>query len=265
MRKIYVILGLSAAVLVIIVVALFGKDYVKTQKELSQNSYIFIDNNVKWEYRKGYWYNLEEQEADRIMNQFSFQVYQDKSYVGVYYLKQYDESWYFFDSNNNSRSIYGKLFAYSGDKKIQMVSMEPSVMDGNDDLYYRTILNNNKISYEELSNLSTKEKLVYDFDGDGQDETLYAVSNVFSDIIYSDRVFSFVYLVDDGEIELLISENNPLKDVLSTYSYSISYVININDSKDYQLILEGNIFRPNGDCYKMFQRMNGRYRMIKAC
>lgn len=265
MKKIYVILGVLAGVYVGVMLIVYGRDYQKEQTELKKSSYILIDNNIRWEYRKGYWYNLNDKDLVKILNENEFQVFENKRKMGTYHLNNYDETWYFFDSKNNSKQIEGKFFGFSGDKTINVLNREPVEMSSLDEEYYRQILNDNKISYEELKNLSTKQKLVYDLDDDGETETIYAVSNVFSNTIYSDKVFSFVYIIDNQKIQLLTSEINEIRDVLSTYSYSIAYIVDINEDRKYELILEGNIFRPNSDCYKMFQEIRGNYKMIKAC
>ncbi len=56
-----------------------------------------------------------------------------------------------------------------------------------------------------ISLLSSLDKITYDFDRDGVDETMYAASNAFVEETY-DKEFSLVFYIDSGKTEILFQE-----------------------------------------------------------
>ena len=193
-----------------------------------------------------------------MFNDNKFEVYKDQEYKGSYYIQNYDDTWYFFDDKNVSQDLYGQLFAYKSDKAIDVVNFkeeEPSLMEVN------SVLNKYNIKVNSFDDLSISQKISMDFDNDGTDEYIYSLSNYMSNTVKT-TIFSIVVYVDNDKYSDIIKFLD--KDV--KYIYSLSNIIDVNEDKKYEIIVEHEKpYNASLNCHSMYGLKKGKYDTINSC
>lgn len=251
MQKKYIVIVFILIIYMVITLLIFGVD----KEPVSNGTYIIIDNSTRWKYEDNKWDNLDIQ--DDIFTDTEFIVYKDQIYQGKYYLQNYNDTWYFFDKNNQSYDLYGQLFAYSSQNQINVVEFTVKEVELNE---VNQILNEYDIVISNMSELSYAQKITLDFDNDGKDEYIYSISNLMAENIKNDA-FSLVLYVDENKTSEII--NNITN---ANYIYSISNIIDLNADQKYELIIEHQ--KPMNismNCHSMYQFKKGKYELIKSC
>ena len=195
MQKKYIIIACILSLYVLVMILIFG---VK-KETITDNTYLVVGNNTRWQYKDKKWSNLEIQDEE--FDERKFEVYKDQIYKGSYYLQNYSDTWYFFDENGKPHDLYGELFAYSSPEKINVVSFNierPTIDEINN------ILKKYNIMVNDISELTHYQKVSYNLDSDEELETIYSISNLVIDDESS--TFSIVVFEDKGKIHEIISE-----------------------------------------------------------
>ena len=172
MQKKYVVIVSILIIYMVIMLLIFGGD----KESVANGTYIVVGNDARWKYEDDKWDNLDTQ--DDIFNDTEFNVYKNQVYQGKYYLQNYNDTWYFFDKNNQSYDLEGQLFAYSSEDEINVIEFtveEAGLNELND------LLKKYNMIVSSMSELSYAQKISLDFDNDQKDEYIYErVNNLFS-------------------------------------------------------------------------------------
>lgn len=124
----------------------------------------------------------------------------------------------------NEEMIYG----YSKNLKLEKIDYSKESLNQSDlEKVNQILLENGIIGYEYLN---TSEKVSFDFNNDGANETIYFVSNLFDETIY-DKVFSLVFMINNNEINYLIKQ---VDNKINSYNLcvpSLNSIYNINGNK----------------------------------
>lgn len=251
MQKKYIIIGSILVIYVLIMILIFGLK----KETISDNTYLVIGDNTRWEYKEKKWTNLEIQ--DDKFDERKFEVYKDQVYQGSYYLQNYNDTWYFFDEFGTSHNLYGELFAYSSPNKIDVINFNieiPTIDKINN------ILKKYDITITDLSELTQNQKISYNFDNDEELESIYSISN----LVIGDselNAFSFVIYEDDNKLYEIIAN---IDDV--NYIYNISNIIDFNLDSKYEIIIEHQKpMDPTMNCHSMYKLNKGKYELLKSC
>ena len=252
MQKKYIVLIAIIAVYILVMVLIFDID----RDTIVDNTYIVIGENTRWKYVDDEWSTLEIN--DSVFNRNKFKVYKDQVYKGSYFIQNYDDTWYFFDEQNTSYDLYGQLFAYKSDREIEVVNFTeeaPSITE------IKSLLNNYKIKINSFDDLSQVQKISMDFDNDGNDEYIYSLSNYMNSTV-SNNIFSIVVYVDNDKIyDIVKSLDDNVK-----YIYSVSNIIDANEDKSYEIIIEHEKpLNASMNCHSMYGIKKGKYDIIKSC
>lgn len=251
MQKKYIIIVSILVVYVIAMVLIFGLK----KETITSDTYLVIGDNTRWEYVDKEWSNLDIQ--DKEFDSREFEVYKDQIYQGKFYLQNYNDTWYFFDKNNKSYDLYGQLFAYSSENKIDVIKFnleEPSVEEIND------LLEKYDIEVSSLAELSKYQKISYNFDNDEALETIYSISNLMIDDIEG-VTFSLVLYEDEKKTYEIINKTDDVE-----YVYDVSNIIDFNLDKKYEIIIEQQKpMDPTMNCHSMYKLKKGKYELLKSC
>lgn len=250
MQKKYIVL-ISIFAIYTLIMVLFG-----AKKSLvPNNSYIIVGDSTIWEYEDEKWENIDVKDAS--LDSIEFYVYKDQTYQGKYYLQNYNDTWYFFDKNNQSYDLYGQLFAYSNDRKIDVVQFMKEEVSLNE---VNEILKDYNITINSLNELSFSQKIAFDFDSDDQDEYIYSISNIMAEEQTLDE-FSLVIYIDDGKKKDIMNKTSDVK-----YIYEISNIIDFNEDGLYEIIIEHQKpMNPSNNCHSMYELKNKKYELVKSC
>lgn len=251
MQKKYIVIISILLIYVGITLLIFGID----KNSVSNGTYIVIGDNTRWKFEDNDWYNLDAE--DNIFDDTEFTVYKNQLYQGKYYLQNYNDTWYFFDKNNQSHDLYGQLFAYSSKDEISVIEFkeEETTLQELIDL-----LKKYDIVISSMSDISYAQKISLDLDNDQKEEYIYCISNLMAEHT-SDNLFSFVLYVNENNVSEIIQNESTVN-----YIYSVSNIIDLNGDQKYEIIIEHQ--KPMNaamNCHSMYQLKKEKYELIKAC
>lgn len=247
-------------ILIVVTIVAIILSIVFIKMASTDNYYIILDNSGVIEYSGGtYGYAKND---DYLKS--NFRVFSQKEYVGNYYIKRVDTSndVLFTNIHADYNYVFNKpLVAISNNiKYIEFTSEE---FDQNDfELFYNV---SSKDYITKLSDLLDTVKITLDFDGDGQEETLYSATYEYNKNFATDDNeeiskynYSLLYYVKDDYIDL-IAENEPYYEEKSIVfpSYGVSAVIDVDNDGVYEIIMQNRMY--DEPIYEIYKMVNGSY------
>lgn len=215
---------------------------------LSPKSIISYGNN-KWFENKDFDYDYT-----------LFDVYVNNESFGSNYLT-YNGDWYIYDANKNFKEYDGNVFAIKSSKPYNLLNFVKSELDENDKNIISAFLGSKSIvfNYEDMF----KSKIIYDFDRNGIRETLYLISNAFTENEASyNKSFSIAFIHENNKDEA-IYEN--IGDISSVYLICNPYLQNlINIDNSLYVILGCNYFSDKGTEHHLYKVDNEFTKILKT-
>ncbi|MGN0973738.1 MAG: hypothetical protein ACI4OT_03250 [Bacilli bacterium] len=220
----------------------------------SRKSFIIIDTET-WAYTDKEWYNLNN--TSNVFDNYDFNVYADNKYQGKYEMKYFNDIWYFFDEENDSHKFNGDIFAYAGSEKVDLIDISKEELNENDLSTINNALKEKNTSISSLEELTIKEKIEYDFNKDGQLETIYNINNISND--YSnEQVFTCVIYQD----KIMIYDDDIKENEDDLYSYNLKYLINF-ENKNNLILSAGKNLDISSTKYLMYTFSKNKFEKIK--
>lgn len=251
---------LKFIILIIVTIIAIILSIVFIKMASTDNYYIILDNSGVIEYSDGI-YNYAQNDDYLKSN---FRVFSQKEYVGSYYIKRVDNTndILFTNIHADYNYVFNKpLVAISNN--IEYIEFTNQKFDQNDfEIFYNV---SSKDYITKISDLLDTVKITLDFDGDGQEETLYSVTYEYNkDFAIDDNEeiseynYSLLYYYKDGYIDL-IAENEPYYEDESIVfpSYGVSAVIDIEDDGVYEIIMQNRMY--DEPIYEIYKMVNGSY------
>jgi len=250
MQKKYIVIIIVLVVYLLLMMALFA-----SENKVIDDTYIIVGNDAFWHYKDEKW---ESQDIDSYnFSENKFKVYKDQLYQGDYFLQNYNDTWYFFNDNNESSDLYGELFAYLSEEEIKVLEFTKNDMNINE---VNEVLKDYDIEINSLSELSYAKKIEINLDTDEEKEYIYSISNVM--MTETGTMFSIVLYEDKNKIKEIIYDTSNDND----YIYSISNIIDINSDGKYEIIMKQQMpMNIAATCHSMYQLKKGKYELIKEC
>ncbi len=223
-------------ILVLIIIGVFI--YMKNANQEKNDSYIVYNDSAVFRYHKEKWEKISKEENGVFDNRFD--VYMDNSYEGKFEIRYVNDKWYYFDENMDSKDLSGEMFAYYSKNDILLAKNKIEQVNSEDVNYINKALKKKKIMVDENTNYIMNEKISYDVDSDGKNETIYALSNadVLEDLT---DTFSTVFYVKNNKVHTLLLENytNESENIvlysinnLFTFKNEDKYYLSINEFSD---------------------------------
>ena len=132
------------------------------------------------------------------LNWKKYRVFDNQVEKGEFYL-WHDDKWYVFDDDKSAVLLEGDLFAYSSNYDMNIQPFEISNVD--DLSYVYQVLKDHDLSTS--SKFTVLSKVLFDFDGDQNQEEFYIVSNAFPSDFDPEYIFSFVFMVKNEQIFMI--------------------------------------------------------------
>ncbi len=252
-KKAIIIVTSIIGVYLVLAVILFGWDNFTNK---FQSLYIMLDSGDKWVLKDGHFKDVED---DKEYNWKKFDVYVNNQLLGNYNLL-YNNIWYLFDDNRNSKSYGGSLIAIRGNKKYEVIDFQEEDLNEEDLKKVKNVLKSENIEY--TYNLSYKKKVTLDVDGDSKEETIYAISNVFTS--EPNQKFSIVFIDNDG-IEVLYKDVKKPSKMYEMCMPKVKFIIDIDKDLKYEIITECTYFSVMGSCDSLYKIKNNSYKKFKGC
>jgi len=217
-----IIFGSLLLILCIILIAFINKK--------AKPIYIVM-NDRGVQYQNSNWTNIDLN--SQIFGKYQFTVYDGNENKGNYEINYVNDRWYFFDENKNSHNLeLGNVLAYYGDVSVEEFNTE-SLSD--DDLaVINGALSKKDYSISSLAELTSAEKVVYDFDNDGSLETMYSFNNIDQD---SEYAYSGLIYTNEENVEIVALDINDMDDQDDLKLYSFNNIIRLNNKNNNYLIL----------------------------
>lgn len=220
---------------------------------------IIISPDTYIQYRNGYFKDYKNT-TEMLGNGYSIFVDHQYQYDGN--LQYSQNKWYAFDKNYQSLSLPENFFAYRGNMKVEVVSnftVEELTTIEEEEAY--ALLEKKQIHFERIA--LRKEKIIYDYDGDGKSEVLFIIQNSLPDKMY-EEYFCIAYLKKGNKIQELISDVS--KDMYDIPLLMLSEIIDYNEDKKQELIFSKIYFDQIGTCHQILQLNEKKiYETIKKC
>ena len=166
MKKSYIVIVIIFVIYTAIMCFVFGNRKNKDDTKFLVNNSIFTYKNDKWDIS-----SFDNETYAKLL----FNVYINNEYQGKFYLRSHNDKWYYFDDNNESYDFYGSLFATGEKVSTDVINFNESSASLSE---VTEILSSNDLSINSLDELTQNKKISFDFDSDGDDETIYSLSNL---------------------------------------------------------------------------------------
>ena len=246
-KKRYIVI-LVVLIIYVIVMFLVGEKNNSVKYKNDELTLIIGDNTIL-QNNEGKWLNITENSTIQDLNWLEYNVYLDNKKLGNYYLWYNEEKWYIFDSNKKAVNEEGNLIAYKANYEIKIKDFTSKDIRN----YYNVqkILEENNLDTSSQFTVATETTI--DIDSDGNTETLYFVSNAFPLDFNPSKIFSFVFMLKDGQIYKLYNsvENNGVNNGCKPY---LSAVLDIDHDDNYELAItcaEYSVMKPTVMLYKL--------------
>lgn len=195
------------------------------------DTYLIFNDSGAFKYEDNKWTTFNNEEDSIFDKQFN--VYIDNEYKGRYEIRYVNDMWYYFDENNDSQDFSGELFAYNSKDDITLANIKKQEIDENDIFYINDILTDADIKMDINDYYRINEKVNFDIDSDGNEETIYAISN--ADVMENqDKVFSTVFYVKNNKVHTLKLDVYD-SDEENYYLYSINNLFELEKNGKYYL------------------------------
>lgn len=223
-----------------------------------QKSYVMLNPDTKWQLKNGKWSDITN---DKVYNWKKFDVYVDNQLLGNYNLL-YNKKWYLFDNNRKSVKYEGNMIAIKGNKKYKVIDFKEEDFDNTDKIILKDILEKENIDYPK--EFTYAKKISLDLDGDNNIETIYTISNAFTNDTLVNYKFSIVFIKDDN-IQILYKNKETLERQYYLCVPKVKAIIDFNLDSKYEIITECNYFNLLGTCNSLYQKKDGLYKIMKGC
>lgn len=226
-KKIYYGIILFLLVYLVIFLLLFKKD---TNNKNKKNYGAFaIGNDAFFLYENGNWLSINTRYRKNY-NWYLFDVYSDNEFLAKYSMI-YSGIWNMFDDKKNKiDDSFNEKIGISTDLSYKM--KEYNEKDSSLDSYVKQVFE--RYNIPNTIALTSNRIIRVDIDNDNELESIYTVTNAFSEIEQS-ITFGFIFLVDDSKIYMIydeIFERNTFSDTCKPY---VSYILDFNH-KNYIMV-----------------------------
>lgn len=195
-------------------------------------------------------------------NNKEFNIVIDGVNIGKHkmYYNDITRKYYVFNENNDSLYKNGNLFGYNGKVNISGVnyfSSELTTREIND------LKSKNKIDFDNMDALYT-EKVVLDFDNDGENESIYIISSG-TDSPGALLYFDYVIYENDGKFYKLMektSKNNKLESIGHT---SIASIMDIFDDGKLEIVLNTEYLITGKSCSILYRLKGKNFVAVNKC
>lgn len=229
-KKIYYVLLMALGIYFVIMMLIFGRGIFnkKTPLELT----LVIGDNATWTYSNKSWSNNNSSVKIDDLNWLDYDIYVDNKNIGRYYLWNSDSHWYVFDKEKKSVPIDGNLLAIRSNKEI---TVKPFVAEEIKNIYHPDrILTENGLP--STKNFTVSKLIQLDIDSDGNNETLYLISNAFPSGFTTNKIFTFVFLEKNNELYTMY-KNIENYDGYNGCKPYVSAILDLNNDGVYEVAL----------------------------
>lgn len=249
-KKVYIVLIVLMVIFFLIMFLIFGLDELKKE---GLDATIIVDKDTVWTYSERSWIR---QTSFNEYNWKKYDVYMNNEKAGNYYL-WYSDKWYAFDDKKNAVMLDGDLLAINANYDVPVYNFQKNEIDN----YYQVnkVLEDNKLPTD--VEYTVNHKVEFDYDGDGEIEEFYVVSNAFPIESNPKKIFSFVFMVKGDNVYPIytnISNNTGFNGCRPYFSG----FIDVDKDNKYEFILSCAEYSVSGVSRMLYDFDNNKFKIL---
>lgn len=245
-KKVYIIL-------IVIGILYFSLLFYFVVHKESQG-YLFLSDSTLLTVKKGKWSRVSLNELSDVT------MYSDSNLLEECTLTKKNNVYTIIGNSGREHYVYDTpLLGYTKGMKIEVEEFTREEMTEDEISNLNNILEGYEI--KGYSMLTSSQKITFDFDKDGVDETIYAASNAFIESEY-DKVFSIVYYVDNANTNVLYINSDSVDNLYNVGRSYLHSVINYEKNKTYEIIVGIENFDQSNNEYQMYAFEKGTPKLI---
>lgn len=242
------------AILFVIVYIIFAL-FVGREDRGETDNYLIVKEDLIWHEIDNKWYQ-EVEVTDDLLKQ-KFVLINGKNKINVDNLQFSNGKWYFFDKDYKLISSDNFRVAYTDNLKIKLADTSVEGYSDSDDVYILDAINpSDETQWNIFRN--RLNKVTYDFDNDGSEETIYITTNASTTVQDYDFA-SYLFLVKNNKVVNVIEGGDD--------PYGIVEVLDIDNDGNYEIVISQGIIdnATFEDCYQIYKVVNGKLGLVQNC
>lgn len=255
-KKVALVLIILLIVFALILFVVIGISAFRKQKE---TLYIVVDNNAMWAYKNEKWSTISKTDA-KSYNWMAFDVYEGNSFSGRNYLMYTNDKWYIFDNNKKAIIPKEQVLAVGGNVNVSVLDFSTDEFNSNDNIYIKAILN--RYGVNDTVNFTIKEKIVLDFDNDGEKESLFVLSNIFPSGFVPDMSYNMIFLRDNDSTYMVYKNVAKYSDDYSGCKAYVNNIIDVNSDKNYEILIGCGYYSTQGVYHALYTFLDNKYQLL---
>lgn len=244
---------------IILVVAIILRLFLdnKTPDKLPNEKYIVFDNYLTITV-----FNDTVREVNAIPGELlktKFNIFVNGKYFGKYYFRNVDSGIKLLDDNSSSIKYNGNIVANNFDSQIRVSNLEIERTSSADYDIANKILSDEGISTVFNGSNANYIKYKADFNGDGNYEYIYSLSNMLRDV---KEGYSFIFTYNNNKYNIIAKDIDVGQE---GYELSISNILDINGDNTLDIVLAKSKYGNLTECYEIYKSNNMVFKKIKGC
>lgn len=243
----YIKVAITILVIYLIFMGIYYFTSTRTIREAEAANYLLFGVDSMWIEKNGNWSDATTNEYNKAISDRRFQMYSNNQYLNTSKITQNGNTFNYIDSTGKSTVAYPSIMGYSSnDKTLQVANYKTTTLSSSDIVTINSRLPEN-VKITNADELAIGEKISFDFDNDGVEETLLLASTLYNYYISdSEYVFRIVLYIDGNNIQEVYNDV-VLRSDTSTITYHVNTIsiIRFNSSEKYSIIV--NKFKPMGE------------------
>lgn len=224
--------------------------FVLVNNKEENEKYLLFADKILITYEKGKWKKASVAKVSDIT------IYSGNENLGKFNIKKNEKGYSIYNVENQEYDGYLKnLTGISDQMKMKVLNISSQELNENDLKIVDRVIENYEIPYYSI--LTASEKITFDFDKDGMEETIYAVSNTFAESEFQD-IFSLVFMIEDGKTKVLYEEFGDLDNIYQISRPYFHVVLEDEKSSDLKLVIGLEYFSNAGTRYIMCHSKNDK-------
>ena len=198
----------------------------------SKPEYIVVNDSVLG-YVNQKWFDIKNDSP--IFDDYRFRLFNKNEDKGKFELRYFHSSWYYFDKDEDSHKFQGSIFAYAGSRDLELEKVEKKEITNDDLNDINSIFMEGTAKIDDVEDLTTHEKIEFDFNNDGSKDVIYSVSNVSSEDDVEKYFSAVLYKSKDKSNVISYNDSTSGVDKYDIYIYSLDYIFKLDNQ--YNLLI----------------------------
>lgn len=225
----YIILLIILFTYLLVMYLVAGKSNLRKEKLTTK---LIVGDSSVWELENKSWVNIVKDTDLKDFNWTFYNIYEDDTDIGKYYLWYDEEEWYVFDKEKNPINIEGNLLAYQANYKIPVKKFKVNQVTDYSDIKNHLLEKNIDITSE----LTVSSSIKIDIDNDGNDEVIYLFSNAFPEESEPEEIFTYVFMKKDKATYIMYDQREENTGYVGCKPY-VNHILDVDEDKKYEIIL----------------------------